>query len=93
MGVPSLGGPLVTAGNLAFLTSTMDYYIRAYDLTTGQILWSDRLPAGAQSTPMTYSADGKQYIVTYAAGHGSFPTKMGDYLIAYTLEGENPSSK
>lgn len=85
IGVPSLGGPLTTAGNVAFLTSTLDFYIRAYDVTTGKTLWQDRLPAGGQSTPMTYSANGKQYIVTYAGGHGSFGTKMGDYVIAYAL--------
>ncbi|QDH16381.1 glucose/quinate/shikimate family membrane-bound PQQ-dependent dehydrogenase [Swingsia samuiensis] len=85
VGIPSLGGPLSTAGNLGFLTSTMDYYIRAYDLTTGKTLWQDRLPAGAQSTPMTYAVNGKQFVVTYAGGHNSFMTKMGDDLIAYTL--------
>ncbi|GAC87666.1 glucose/methanol dehydrogenase PQQ-dependent [Gluconobacter thailandicus F149-1 = NBRC 100600] len=85
IGVPSLGGPLSTAGNLGFLTGTMDYYIRAYDLTTGKTLWQDRLPAGAQATPMTYAVNGKQFVVTYAGGHNSFPTVMGDDLIAYSL--------
>lgn len=85
IGVPSLGGTLATAGNVGFLNSTLDYYIRAYDLTTGKVLWHDRLPAGAQSTPMTYSVNGRQYIVVNAGGHGSFMTKMGDYLIAYAL--------
>jgi quinoprotein glucose dehydrogenase len=85
MGVPSLGGPMTTAGGVAFLTSTTDYYIRAYDVADGKQLWEDRLPAGAQSTPMTYAVDGKQYIVTAAGGHGSFGTKTGDYVIAYAL--------
>ncbi|GBD56902.1 glucose/quinate/shikimate family membrane-bound PQQ-dependent dehydrogenase [Gluconobacter wancherniae] len=85
IGVPSLGGPLSTAGNVGFLTSSMDYYIRAYDITNGKTLWQDRLPAGGQSTPMTYAINGKQYIVTYAGGHNSFPSRMGDYLIAYAL--------
>jgi quinoprotein glucose dehydrogenase len=85
MGVPSLGGPMTTAGGVAFLTSTMDYYIRAYDVTNGDQLWEDRLPAGGQSTPMTYAVDGHQYVVTAAGGHGSFGTKIGDYVIAYTL--------
>ncbi|GBR50294.1 PQQ-dependent membrane-bound glucose dehydrogenase [Neokomagataea thailandica NBRC 106555] len=85
IGVPSLGGPLSTAGNVAFLTGSMDYYIRAYDLTNGKVLWQDRLPAGGQSTPMTYAVNGKQYVVTYAGGHNSFPTRMGDDIIAYTL--------
>jgi len=85
MGVPSLGGPMTTAGGIAFLTSTMDYYIRAYDVTNGEQLWEDRLPAGGQSTPMTYAVDGHQYVVTAAGGHGSFGTKIGDYVLAYTL--------
>ena len=85
LGVPSLGGPLITAGGVTFLTSTLDYYIRAYDVSTGQQLWQDRLPAGGQSTPMSYAIDGKQYVVTAAGGHGSFGTKLGDYVIAYTL--------
>jgi quinoprotein glucose dehydrogenase len=83
MGVPSLGGPMTTAGGVAFLTSTTDYYIRAYDMTDGKQLWQDRLPAGGQSTPMSYAIDGKQYVVTAAGGHGSFGTKSGDYVIAY----------
>jgi quinoprotein glucose dehydrogenase len=85
MGVPTLGGPLTTAGGVAFLTSTLDYFIRAYDVTTGRQLWEDRLPAGGQSTPMTYAIDGRQYVVTAAGGHGSFGTKVGDYVIAYSL--------
>jgi quinoprotein glucose dehydrogenase len=85
MGMPSLGGPLTTAGGVAFLTSTADYFIRAYDVTDGRELWEDRLPAGGQSTPMSYAIDGRQYVVTAVGGHGSFGTKRGDYVIAYTL--------
>jgi quinoprotein glucose dehydrogenase len=85
LGVPTLGGPMTTAGGVAFLTSTLDYYIRAYDVSTGDQLWQDRLPAGGQSTPMTYAVDGQQYVITAAGGHGSFGTKLGDYVIAYKL--------
>jgi quinoprotein glucose dehydrogenase len=85
MGMPMLGGPLTTAGGVSFLTSTADYFIRAYDVSTGKQLWEDRLPAGGQSTPMSYAIDGKQYVVTAAGGHGSFGTKIGDYVIAYAL--------
>lgn len=85
VGIPSLGGPLTTAGGVAFLTSTADYYIRAYDVTTGKQLWQDRLPAGGQSTPMSYEANGRQFVVTADGGHGSFGTKLGDYIVAYAL--------
>jgi quinoprotein glucose dehydrogenase len=86
MGVPSLGGPIMTAGGVAFLTSTLDDYIRAYDVTDGRTLWQARLPAGGQATPMTYQgADGRQYVVAVAGGHGTLGTKPGDDIIAYAL--------
>ncbi|MGE5150800.1 MAG: membrane-bound PQQ-dependent dehydrogenase, glucose/quinate/shikimate family [Rhodospirillaceae bacterium] len=87
MGVPSLGGPIVTASGVAFLTSTLDYYVRAYDVADGRMLWQDRLPAGGQATPMTYRSDKthRQYVVVVAGGHGSLGTKAGDSIIAYTL--------
>lgn len=86
MGVPNLGGPIVTAGGVAFLSGTMDYYLRGYDMATGEELWRARLPAGGQATPMTYeAADGRQFVVVVAGGHGSTGTKAGDDVIAYAL--------
>lgn len=85
LGVPMLGGPIVTAGGITFITGTMDDYIRALDVRDGKLLWQDRLPAGGQSTPMTYEIGGKQYVVTVDGGHGSFGTKLGDYIRAYAL--------
>jgi quinoprotein glucose dehydrogenase len=86
MGVPDLGGPIMTAGGVAFLSGTLDYYVRGYDVTTGERLWESRLPAGGQSTPMTYMGeDGRQYLLVAAGGHGSLGTKAGDSVIAYAL--------
>ena len=85
IGVPGLGGSISTAGNVMFVSATQDDYLRAYDTSNGNLLWQARLPAGGQATPMTYAVNGKQYVVQMAGGHGSFGTKMGDSLIAYTL--------
>ncbi|MBP2295058.1 glucose/quinate/shikimate family membrane-bound PQQ-dependent dehydrogenase [Azospirillum rugosum] len=86
MGVPDLGGPIVTAGGVAFLSGTLDYYVRAYDVTTGAQLWESRLPAGGQATPMTYLApSGRQMLLVVAGGHGSTGTKAGDAVVAYAL--------
>jgi quinoprotein glucose dehydrogenase len=86
MGVPNLGGPIMTAGGVAFLSGTIDYYVRAYDVSTGKQLWESRLPAGGQATPMTYQGeDGRQYVLVVAGGHGSLGTKGGDSVIAYAL--------
>ncbi|WP_038712727.1 glucose/quinate/shikimate family membrane-bound PQQ-dependent dehydrogenase [Burkholderia sp. lig30] len=85
MGMPMLGGPIATAGGVAFIGATADNYLRAFDVNTGAQLWQARLPAGGQATPMTYSVNGRQYVVIAAGGHGSFGTKLGDYVIAYAL--------
>jgi quinoprotein glucose dehydrogenase len=87
LGVPGTGGAIITAGGLIFLGATMDDYLRAFDLESGETLWESRLPAGGQATPMTYELgeSGKQYIVIAAGGHGRMSTTIGDYVIAYTL--------
>ena len=86
VGVPGIGGPMVTASGVAFLGAAVDDYLRAYDVTSGKQLWQARLPAGGQSTPMSFALEnGKQYVVMVAGGHGSVGTKPGDYVIAYTL--------
>ena len=88
MGVPSLGGPMTTAGGVAFMSSALDNYARAYDVTTGRQLWQARLPAGGQATPMSYlGRDGRQYVVIVAGGHGTLGTTPGDDVIAYALPG------
>jgi len=90
VGTPALGGPIVTAGGVAFMSGTLDYYLRAYDMQSGKELWKGRLPAGGQATPMTYVSEktGKQYVVQMAGGHGSFGTRIGDSVVAWTLEEE-----
>jgi quinoprotein glucose dehydrogenase len=87
LGVPSLGGPMTTAGGVAFLSSALDYYLRAYDVRTGKVLMKRRLPAGGQATPMTdvSARSGRQYVVVMAGGHGSLGTKLGDSLVAFAL--------
>ena len=85
VGVPGIGGPMMTRGGVAFLGAAVDNYLRAYDVTDGRQLWEARLPAGGQATPMTYTVGDKQYVLIVAGGHGSVGTKPGDYVIAYTL--------
>ena len=86
MGVPALGGPMLTGGGVAFMSSALDNYVRAYDEATGRVLWEQRLPAGGQATPMSYQGrDGRQYVVVVAGGHGTLGTTPGDDVIAYAL--------
>jgi quinoprotein glucose dehydrogenase len=86
-GLPSMGGPIVTASGLVFIGAALDDYLRAYDVETGEELWRERLPAGGQATPMTYKLrpDGRQFLVLAAGGHGTLRTRQGDWVIAWAL--------
>ena len=86
-GMPNMGGPIATAGDLVFVGAALDSYFRAFDIETGRELWKHRLPAGGQATPMTYRAgrNQRQFIVIAAGGHGVLNTPRGDYVIAFAL--------
>lgn len=88
LGMPTMGGPLVTKSGLTFFHATLDYCIRALDSDTGKEVWRARLPVGGQGAPMSYVArDGKQYIVVTVGGATRTGTNdnRGDYVIAYAL--------
>ena len=85
IGLPNLGGPIVTASGLIFIAATMDDMIRAINIENGEVLWEWRLPAGGQTTPMTYELDGRQYVLIYAGGHSRAGTPLGDTLMAFAL--------
>lgn len=85
IGMPNLGGPIVTAGGLVFVAAATDNYLRAFDVETGSELWKGRLPAGGQATPMTYESQGRQFVVIAAGGHGALETDKGDYVVAFAL--------
>lgn len=85
LGTPTIGGPMITAGGLVFIGSTLDYYLRAFDVETGAELWKARLPTSATATPMTYEWRGRQYVVVFAGGYSNVDAPPGDALIAFAL--------
>ncbi|TXN44420.1 membrane-bound PQQ-dependent dehydrogenase, glucose/quinate/shikimate family [Methylobacterium sp. WL7] len=92
IGLPSLGGSLVTGSGLIFFAGTQDYYLRAFEAATGREVWKGRLPVGSQGAPMTYRSPktGRQYVVITAGGARQSPDR-GDYVVAYALPGDPAS--
>ena len=89
MGVPGIGGPMITGSGVVFMAAAVDNNFRAYDLDSGDVLWNVEIPAGGQATPMTYlNSQGEQMVVLVAGGHGSVGTTLGDYVLAYKLEAQ-----
>jgi len=83
-GTETYGGPLVTKGGLIFIAGTKDEKIRAFDKTSGKVLWEAKLPAAGYATPATYSIEGRQYVVI-ACGGGKIGSKSGDSYVAFAL--------
>ena len=85
-GSMNMGGSIVTAAGLVFISATNDHHFRAFDARTGKILWDTELEAGAYDTPVTYKGkDGKQYLVIVATGGGYYDKTGGDIVAAYAL--------
>ncbi|HXS28401.1 MAG TPA: PQQ-binding-like beta-propeller repeat protein [Steroidobacteraceae bacterium] len=67
--MPIVGSTLATAGGLLF-DGDVNRYFAAYDQETGKVLWRTRLNAAPESTPITFTAGGQQFVAV-VAGSGS----------------------
>lgn len=83
-GTENYGGPVVTAGGLLFIAASRDGMIRAYNKTTGKLLWEYKLPSPGFATPSVYEINGRQFIVI-ACGGGKLGTRSGDAYVAFAL--------
>jgi quinoprotein glucose dehydrogenase len=85
-GTENYGGPLVTAGGLLFIGATnFDKKFRAFDKSTGELLWETTLPFAGNATPATYLVNGRQFVVI-AAGGGKDPRSgSGGVYVAFAL--------
>ncbi len=85
-GSENYGGPILTAGGLLFIGATVyDRKFRAFDSSTGKLLWETELPFAGIATPSTYSVDGKQYVVIAASGGRDPKSPVGGMYIAFSL--------
>lgn len=87
MGVPNIGGAVVTASGLAFIGATQEHMFHAFDIHTGRELWKHKLPAGGNANPISYWSDksGRQFVVIAAGGHAGILSGYSDKLIAFAL--------
>jgi quinoprotein glucose dehydrogenase len=85
-GTENYGGPIVTGGGLLFIGATnYDKKFRAFDKSTGELLWETTLPFSGNATPATFVAKGRQFVVI-AAGGGKDPrSKSGGVYVAFAL--------
>jgi quinoprotein glucose dehydrogenase len=86
-GSENYGGPIVTAGGLIFIAATnFDHKFRAFDKTTGKLLWEYTLPFAGNATPATYEVNGRQYVVIAVGGSSMNPRgPLGGAYIAFAL--------
>ncbi|HSH75116.1 MAG TPA: PQQ-binding-like beta-propeller repeat protein, partial [Longimicrobiales bacterium] len=83
---PFLTAVLTTAGGLAF-AGGYDRWFRAYDVTSGRVLWETRLGSPVGGYPITFAVDGVQYLAVGTATGGGTAHRIGLLL---TPEIRNP---
>jgi quinoprotein glucose dehydrogenase len=85
-GTENYGGPIVTAGGLLFIGATnYDKKFRAFDKSTGELLWETTLPFSGNATPATYFVNGRQFVVIAAGGGKDLRSKSGGVYVAFAL--------
>ncbi|MDG2375933.1 MAG: c-type cytochrome, partial [Woeseiaceae bacterium] len=85
-GSENYGGPVVTATGLLFIGATLfDQKLRAFDATTGELLWEHEMPYSGMATPAIYMADGRQYIVIGTSNARNPKGQQGSAYIAFAL--------
>ncbi|HEX4784849.1 MAG TPA: pyrroloquinoline quinone-dependent dehydrogenase [Candidatus Sulfotelmatobacter sp.] len=86
-GSENYGGPVVTAGGLLFIGATnFDKKFRAFDKTTGALLWKTKLPFSGNATPATYEVQGRQFVVIAAGGGKDLKSTSGGVYVAFALK-------
>jgi quinoprotein glucose dehydrogenase len=87
MGVPTLGGSIVTAGGVIFIGASQDRNFRAFDVGDGRELWRTALASVGAATPMTFvsKTTGRQYVLIAAGGHPGLGGPKTSALSAYAL--------
>jgi quinoprotein glucose dehydrogenase len=84
-GSENYGGPVVTAGGLLFIGATnFDRKFRAFDKSSGKLLWETTLPFAGNATPAVYEVRGRQYVVI-GAGGGKWGNPSGGVYVAFAL--------
>mgnify|MGYP004417243818 CR=1 FL=1 len=65
--------------------AAMDRRLRAFDVKSGTELWRHDLPAPGMAVPMSYMADGRQYVVIAAGGNARVSPELADAIVAFAL--------
>ncbi|MEL7028393.1 MAG: PQQ-dependent dehydrogenase, methanol/ethanol family [Pseudomonadota bacterium] len=74
---PWNGGLLSTAGGLVFQGDAAGFF-SAYAAGTGEQLWRYPVQTGVIAAPVTFEADGRQYVTVVAGWGGIFPLLTGE---------------
>ncbi|HTU36255.1 MAG TPA: nucleoside hydrolase [Candidatus Acidoferrum sp.] len=92
-GSENYGGPIVTAGGLVFIAATdFDRKFRAFDKSTGKLLWETMLPFAGNATPATYAVGGRQYVAIAAGGGKDLNSPSGGVYVAFALPQGGPNA-
>ena len=79
--IPRFAGVIATAGGVVF-TGRMTGEFEAYDSDTGKRLWQFQTGSGIIGQPVTWSANGRQYVTVLSGVGGVYSLFSGDKRLA-----------
>ena len=88
-GLSNGDGIITTSSGLLFEGSPGGIF-SARNAASGKQLWSWQTGTGIETTPITYTVNGVQYVAILAGGNGAYNSSFGDSLLAFKLGGKLP---
>ena len=85
-GLSNGDGVLTTSTGLLF-EGAPGGIVSARNAVNGKVLWSWQTGTGIAATPVTYTANGVQYVAIFAGGNAGYDSSFGDSLWAFKLDG------
>jgi quinoprotein glucose dehydrogenase len=83
------GGAIVNPGRTAVQRNQLGQELRAFDKSSGELLWQATLPFPGNATPATYAVMGGQYLVIAAGGGKDPKSGSGGVYVAFILPTQN----
>jgi quinohemoprotein ethanol dehydrogenase len=82
------GGAVATAGGLVFQGGGTSNEFRAFDATSGKVLWTGKTQTAVLAAPISYELDGKQYIAVSVGGAaGDYYAPNYSRMLVYSVGG------
>ena len=85
-GTPNYGGSMTTKSDIVFATGTSDKKVYAYNLFSGNEIWSFKMRGSGSSSPMSFFIKGCQFILINSGGGWRVNFEKNNQFYAFKIK-------